>query len=210
MQNNQASVGGAGPPLISSTQQNFKFTLPNHLPEYKEQLQAFKKINGQAHSSLGGIASLNNQQLQPSPYFIQNPEDLIMEGRAYFEKAVLDHALHNQISQVSTAASLNYKSKNNYSLKVQLSQTEAESKRMALAFESRQTSEINWALNTLAIFSCNANQNFTIENQPYLLEAIANYMNFCIQNIESVSYTDPLSKRQSMHQTMVPTLIDAM
>lgn len=36
--NNQASVGGAGAPLISSTQQNFKFTMPNHLPEYKEQL----------------------------------------------------------------------------------------------------------------------------------------------------------------------------
>ena len=87
-----------------------------------------------------------------------------MEGRAYYEKAVMDHILQNQINQTSTAASLNYKSKNNYTLKVQLSQTEAESKRMALAFESRQTSEINWALNTLAIFSCNANQNFTIEN----------------------------------------------
>ena len=66
---------------------------------------------------------------------------------------------------------------------------------MALAFESRQTSEINWALNTLAIFSCNSNQNFTIENQPYLLEAIASYMNFCIQNIETLSFTDPMSKR---------------
>lgn len=122
----------------------------------------------------------------------------------------MDHALQNQINQVSTAASLNYKSKNNYSLKVQLSQTEAESKRMALAFESRQTSEINWALNTLAIFSCNANQNFTIENQPYLLEAMANYMNFCIQNIEALSYADPLSKRQNIHHTIVPTLIDAV
>jgi hypothetical protein len=26
------------------------------------------------------------------------------------------------------------------------------------------TKEINWALNTLAIFSCNTSQNFTLEN----------------------------------------------
>ena len=67
------------------------------------------------------MSSLNNQQAQPSPYFVQSPDDLILEGRAYYEKAVMDHALQNQINQVSTAASLNYKSKNNYSLKVQLS-----------------------------------------------------------------------------------------
>lgn len=41
-----------------------------------------------------------------------------MEGRAYYEKAVMDHILQNQINQTSTAASLNYKSKNNYTLKV--------------------------------------------------------------------------------------------
>lgn len=84
---------------------------------------------------------------------------------------------------------------------MQLSQTEAESKRLILAFESRQTSEINWALNTLTIYSCNTNQNFYLENQPYLLESLANYMIFCIEHIDSLSYSDPLVKRQKIIST---------
>lgn len=110
---------------------------------------------------------------------------------------------------LNQAASLNYKAKNNYTLKVQLSQTEAESKRLVLSFESRQPAEINWALNTLAIFSCNTNQNFTLENQPYLLESLANYMIFCIQNIESFSYNDPLEKRAKIMGTSVNSFVDA-
>jgi len=78
-----------------------------------------------------------------------------------------------------------------------------------LAFESRQTMEINWALNTLAIYSCNTSQNFTLENQPYLLESISNYMIFCLKNIESFSYTDPLLKRGKHISTSVTGLIDA-
>ena len=45
-----------------------------------------------------------------------------------------------------------------------MSNTEAEAKRLYLAFESRQISELNWALNTLTIFSCNISQNFLLEN----------------------------------------------
>jgi hypothetical protein len=82
---------------------------------------------------------------------------------------------------------------------VKLSQIEAESKRLVLAFESRMTSEINWALNTLAIFSCNTSQNFTLDNQPYLLESLANYLVFCIQHTESLAYTDPFEKRLKLH-----------
>lgn len=64
-----------------------------------------------------------------------------------------------------------------------------------LAFESRLTREVNWALNTLVLFSCNTSQNFTLENQPYLLESLANYLVHCIQHIESFSYSDPFEKR---------------
>ncbi len=84
---------------------------------------------------------------------------------------------------MSAAASVNpasHKNPNQYIKSVRLSQIEAESKRLVLAFESRITLEINWALNTLAIFSCNTSQNFTLENQPYLLESMANYLVFCI------------------------------
>ena len=84
---------------------------------------------------------------------------------------------------MSAAASVNpasHKNPNQYIKSVRLSQIEAESKRLVLAFESRISLEINWALNTLAIFSCNTSQNFTLENQPYLLESMANYLVFCI------------------------------
>ena len=84
---------------------------------------------------------------------------------------------------VTQAASVNQasaKNPNQVVRAVKLSQIEAESKRLVLAFESRMSTEINWALNTLAIFSCNTSQNFTLENQPYLLESLANYLVFCI------------------------------
>jgi hypothetical protein len=95
------------------------------------------------------------------------------------------------VSSISQSVDVNFKAKNNFGMKVQLSQTEAESKRLVLAFESRQTTEINWALNTLAIFSCSTNSNFNLENQPYLLESIANYMLFCIEHIDSINLSDP-------------------
>ena len=78
-----------------------------------------------------------------------------------------------------------------------------------LAFESRITTEINWALNTLAIYSCNTSQNFTLENQPYLLESISNYMVYCLKNIHSLSYSNPLVPRQNVISTQVTGLVDA-
>lgn len=90
-----------------------------------------------------------------------------------------------------------------------MSSTEAESKRLVLAFESRQLSELNWALNTLALFSCNTLQNFMLDTQPYLLESMSNYMLFIIENIESFNYEDPMQKRENVLAFTVPTLIDA-
>ena len=42
-------------------------------------------------------------------------------GQHYIEQAQADYNLTQQINQISSAASLNFKAKNNYSLKVQLS-----------------------------------------------------------------------------------------
>jgi len=93
---------------------------------------------------------------------------------------------------------------------VKLSQLEAESKRLVLAFESRLTKELNWALNTLALFSCNTSQNFTLENQPYLLDSLANYLVHCIQHIESPAYTDPFEKRSKLVSVSVPSYVDSV
>jgi hypothetical protein len=114
-------------------------------------------------------------------------------------------------SQFNTAASVNPDSKFSETLPVKLSYTMAESKRLVLAFESRVNREITWALNTLLIFSCNTapNQGFTLDNQPYLLESLTNYMIYCIQNISSLSLREPINKRQKMVSVSVPSYIDA-
>lgn len=106
------------------------------------------------------------------------------------------------------AASVNFNSKYSTVKKVNLSYTEAESKRLVLAFESRTQSEIIWALNTLAIFSCNTVSQFTLDNQPYLLESISNYMIFCIQNIETLGYRDPYERKSKSTTVTVPSYVD--
>ena len=78
-----------------------------------------------------------------------------------------------------------------------------------LAFESRVTAEIIWALNTLMIFSCNTQQSLTLENQPYLLESLSNYLIFCVQNIDSLNFSDPNDKRSKIISVNVPSYIDA-
>lgn len=93
---------------------------------------------------------------------------------------------------------------------MRLSHLEAESKRLVLAFESRLTRELNWALNTLALFSCNTSQNFTLENQPYLLDSLANYLVYCIQHVEQMGYTDPFEKRGKVLSVAVPSYVDSV
>lgn len=107
------------------------------------------------------------------------------------------------------AASVNPASKFSESLPVRLTHTLAESKRLVLAFESRVSFEINWALNTLSIFSCNVEKSLTLENQPYLLESMSNYLIFCVQNIDSISFSDPLAKKSRTISVSVPSYIDA-
>jgi len=42
--------------------------------------------------------------------------------------------------------------------------TEVETKRIVLAFESRTPEEVVWAINTLAIYSCNSTIPFTLDS----------------------------------------------
>ena len=75
-------------------------------------------------SALGGNLLLN-QNLQIGQVAQQvGPYDKVIgmqPGQHYIEQAQADYNLTQQINQISSAASLNFKAKNNYSLKVQLS-----------------------------------------------------------------------------------------
>ena len=110
----------------------------------------------------------------------------------------------------TSAASVNFQSSfTDQNLPVTLTYTFAESKRLVLAFESRIQGEITWALNTLLILSCNTSQNFCLDSQQYLIESLSNYMQFCIERIESLDLTqDAIKKDQKLHITQVNSIVD--
>jgi len=60
--------------------------------------------------------------------------------------------------------------------------TEVETKRIVLAFESRTPEEVVWAINTLAIYSCNSTIPFTLDSQPFLLDSICSYLTFAVSH----------------------------
>ena len=46
-------------PLVSSTQQNYKYNLPNHFQDYQMQLKNYQLMQGRVQTSLGGNLFLN-------------------------------------------------------------------------------------------------------------------------------------------------------
>ena len=77
-------------------------------------------------------------------------------------------------------------------------------KRIELAFESHITSEIYWAINVLLIFSSNMTKDINIENQPFLMESMTNYIYYCVNNISELSFIiDVLQgKRAEQHELL--------
>lgn len=125
--------------------------------------------------------------------------------------SVLEPAQHHQpLNHPTAAASVNAQSTfTDQTLPVSLTYTLTESKRLVLAFESRIQSEITWALNTLLILSCNTNQNFTLETQPYLVESISSYLQYCIENVETFDLTtDCVKKDAKLNITQVQSYKD--
>lgn len=119
----------------------------NHNPNAQYSL-----IPSISHSSLYKDAKLNQT------HFIGNPIPGSKSNTTMnFMAPNFSNETNVPVSQPLTAASVNLNSKFSIPYTVKLSSTKAESKRLVLAFESRISSEINWALNTLAIFSCNTN-----------------------------------------------------
>lgn len=106
-------------------------------------------------------------------------------------------------------ASVNMKAKSYITRKIRLSQTEAESKRLVLAFESRIPSEVKWALNTLCIFSCNVSSPFTLDSQPFLLDSMCAYVKYALSKISSLDYTNIVEKLESSVIASVPTLTES-
>ncbi len=75
-----------------------------------------------------------------------------------------------------------------YNKKIKVISSVVDMKKIELAFESHITTEIYWAINTLLIFSSLMNVSIYIENQPYLMESITNYIYYCVNNISDLSF----------------------
>lgn len=56
-------------------------------------------------------------------------------------------------------------------------------RRMILAFESRCQTEVNWAINTLLLFSCNTVHNYVLENNG-LVDSILNYLVYSMNHLQ--------------------------
>ena len=90
--------------------------------------------------------------------------------------------------------------------KVRLLNAVPDLRRVVLAFESYQTSEIVWALNMMLLFSANTNCVLQIDNQPYLLESMTNYMYYCINNISEFYFIiEILEGRHEKKQSQNPS-----
>lgn len=67
--------------------------------------------------------------------------------------------------------------------KIRMTNSILDFKKIILAFESHNSSDIIWSLNVLLLYSSNSNISLVLDNQPYLIESIANYIYYCINNI---------------------------
>jgi len=90
--------------------------------------------------------------------------------------------------------------------------TEVETKRIVLAFESWIPEEVTWAINTLAIFSCNSTIPFTLDSQPFLLDSLCSYLTFAVKHCPGLwafTYHNLIQKLENKVESSVPTITES-
>ena len=142
-------------------------------------------------------------------YFCGNTNDgLTNFTESKFQSGFPQMSIMNTIG-VEPPIPANFKVKSYITRKVRLSQTEAESKRLVLAFESRIPTEIKWALNTLWIFSWNISSPFTLDSQPFLLDSMCAYVRYALSKIGSLDYSNIVEKLENTVSSSVVTITES-
>ena len=90
------------------------------------QLKNYQFMQGRVQTTLGGNLSMNSSSILPGQQTINiaspfTPLKNQGPGQTYIAQAEAEANLNQQINQLASAASLNHKAKQNYTLKVQLS-----------------------------------------------------------------------------------------
>lgn len=169
---------------ISSSCTSASFLLRNH---YNRYLLSYEQHYLKSHASLlennkiKTVKEVQNNNLTNNT--TSNPQlDQKLLGKKII-KPDMDYSLFFRHTKNSFQ---NYKDKSVFK-KVRLTNSIPDLKRVVLAFESHNTSEIIWSLNILLLFSSNTNVNLVMDNQPYLIESLTNYLLYCVSNVTELS-----------------------
>ncbi|CAG9320527.1 unnamed protein product [Blepharisma stoltei] len=69
----------------------------------------------------------------------------------------------------------------------------ANTRRMILAFDSKYQTEVNWAINTLLLFSCNTAHNYQLESNG-LVESILSFLQYCLKKLPAFGGEVPMKR----------------
>ena len=154
-------------------------------------VKKFENIDNIPGAGLGGIGVHKNEYLGhisgPQKQIIGQPTNL--QEKNFLQKKVMrnDPEL-NFFFRNPTGGHIFLKDKSSITKTIRILSAIPDMKRIELAFESHITSEIYWAINVLLIFSSNTNKDINVENQPFLMESMTNYLYYCINNISDLSF----------------------
>jgi len=193
--------------LLAYEQTFNKTSLDAKLSDKDDGLGVVKKFeNIIDNSSIPGMPkkmeNLNNLNMSQKQ-IIGQPNT--MQEKNFLQKKVMRNEPElNFFFRNPTGGYIFLKDKSSISKTIRILSAIPDMKRIELAFESHITSEIYWAINVLLIFSSNANKDINVENQPFLMESITNYLYYCVNNISDLSFIIDIlqGKRVGPHELL--------
>ena len=176
--------------LLAYEQTFNKTSLDAKLSDKDDGLSTIKKFENSDNTNMPGLMKKNenmNNINMTQKQIIGQPN--ILQEKNFLQKKVMrnDKDL-NFFFRNPTGGNIFLKDKSSISKQIRILSAIPDMKRIELAFESHITSEIYWAINVLLIFSSNTNKDINVENQPFLMESITNYLYYCVNNISDLSF----------------------
>ena len=197
--------------LLSYEQTFNKTSLEAKLSDNKleeGQIKKFDNYNGEYNNSninnnlINKNSNINNINIQQKQ-IIGQPTNI--QEKNYLGKKVLrNEPSLDFFFRNPTGGYMGIKDKSSVNKVIRILSAFPDMKRIELAFESHITSEIYWAINVLLIFSSNSTKDINVENQPFLMESMTNYIYYCVNNISELSFIiDVLNgKRAEQHELL--------
>ena len=159
------------------------FTLRNH---YNKYLQAYENYYLKVQQNPGSSINFSKAETTQSTPAVSQPIPS-QEQRFLGKKVARNDSEFNVVFRYNPKSQVMNRDKT-YQKKVRLINAIPDMRKIVLAFESHITTEIIWSLNILTLFSSNLNCNIQIDNQPYLMESMTNYLYYCVNNLTELFF----------------------